>query len=410
MYYYKLNAYYPKEGVLCTTCKWKQPSDWKLPVDMLPDGIWLDENTGELKGIPDIGPNSPPTTYKFTIQVTESVSGSFDYGVYTITVYPEKSPSPVKPIITSTSPLPPGEKDKEYPPFQFEATGGNPPFKWYKSQGELPPGLSLSIDGVLSGTPTKEGNFTFWIYCIDTVTGLESDIKEFSISITSPGKECGYLMCENKNISGCKCGTAVTAGSDLWCCAEKDFVGPNRDSCVSVCAGPHPLCGNGKIDSGEDCDGTNLGGKTCKDFGFTGGTLVCKSTDCTFDTSGCTGGPGVCDNDGVCETGETYENCPNDCRGGGGITVTITSPTKWKSLQEMINAITSFLYAFSLVVVPLMIIIAGFFFVTAAGDPKKIEDAKRIILYALIGFIIILLAKGIISVLEQTLGSKTPAS
>lgn len=48
-------------------------------------------------------------------------------------------------------------------------------------------------------------------------------------------------------------------------------------------------CGNGTIDTGEDCDGTELGGATCADQGFEGGTLAC-SADCTFDTSGCEGG------------------------------------------------------------------------------------------------------------------------
>ncbi len=49
-------------------------------------------------------------------------------------------------------------------------------------------------------------------------------------------------------------------------------------------------CGNGTVDSGEECDGTELNGKACTDFSFTGGTLSCKS-DCTFDKSACTGAP-----------------------------------------------------------------------------------------------------------------------
>lgn len=50
------------------------------------------------------------------------------------------------------------------------------------------------------------------------------------------------------------------------------------------------LCGNGTIDSGEECDGTNLSGQTCKSMGFSGGTLGCSSTlrACRFNTSGCT--------------------------------------------------------------------------------------------------------------------------
>lgn len=49
----------------------------------------------------------------------------------------------------------------------------------------------------------------------------------------------------------------------------------------------HENCGNGKLDGNEDCDGALLGGKDCKSQGFDGGSLTC-SANCAFDTSGCT--------------------------------------------------------------------------------------------------------------------------
>ncbi len=48
-----------------------------------------------------------------------------------------------------------------------------------------------------------------------------------------------------------------------------------------------PLCGNGQIDQGEECDGQNLAGESCVDHGFDGGVLACDPTICIFDTSGC---------------------------------------------------------------------------------------------------------------------------
>lgn len=53
------------------------------------------------------------------------------------------------------------------------------------------------------------------------------------------------------------------------------------------------LCGDGKVNQGEDCDGTALGGETCADLGFAKGKLKC--TQCHFDTRGCT----FCGNDEV---------------------------------------------------------------------------------------------------------------
>ncbi len=57
------------------------------------------------------------------------------------------------------------------------------------------------------------------------------------------------------------------------------------------------VCGNGLLESPEECDGSDLGGATCVSLGYTGGTLAC-SPDCTLDTSRCIPRPGseICDN------------------------------------------------------------------------------------------------------------------
>jgi hypothetical protein len=47
-----------------------------------------------------------------------------------------------------------------------------------------------------------------------------------------------------------------------------------------------PTCGNGRLDRGEQCDGTNLFGRDCLTLGFEGGVLRCRP-DCLFDISGC---------------------------------------------------------------------------------------------------------------------------
>ncbi|MBI3184144.1 MAG: VCBS repeat-containing protein [Myxococcales bacterium] len=49
---------------------------------------------------------------------------------------------------------------------------------------------------------------------------------------------------------------------------------------------PDPACNDGKIDQGEDCDGSQLGGATCKSLGFDSGSLACGS-DCKLVTAGC---------------------------------------------------------------------------------------------------------------------------
>lgn len=72
---------------------------------------------------------------------------------------------------------------------------------------------------------------------------------------------------------------------------------------VSQSEPPNPTCGDGTIDTGEECDGTQLGSLTCEYFGCTGGTLACTAS-CMRDFSGCTGCSVTCNSDGDCSVGE----------------------------------------------------------------------------------------------------------
>ncbi len=69
------------------------------------------------------------------------------------------------------------------------------------------------------------------------------------------------------------------------------------------CLTPVGNCGNGVLDPGEQCDGTQLGAASCTSLGYASGTLAC-SADCTFDTSQCVAA--LC-GDGVVEHGEACD-------------------------------------------------------------------------------------------------------
>lgn len=51
------------------------------------------------------------------------------------------------------------------------------------------------------------------------------------------------------------------------------------------------VCGNNTKETGEQCDGSDLGGASCSSQGFSGGTLSCGAS-CDFNTSACTSGGG----------------------------------------------------------------------------------------------------------------------
>ena len=167
---------------------------------------------------------------------------------------------------------------------------------------------------------------------------------------------CKSKVCPSS--SGGTTGVSGSAVSDEFPCAGKtagdaciDEEG-NTGSCDESCQ-CNPACGNGKIDEEEECDGSDLNSKTCADVAGVDseGTLACGA-DCTFDTSGCSYSgcgdktcpdgstpyppscdcpPTTCSNgcpdwyapscdcqkgycgDGICGSGEDYNNCPEDC-------------------------------------------------------------------------------------------------
>lgn len=86
--------------------------------------------------------------------------------------------------------------------------------------------------------------------------------------------------------------------------------------------------------------------------------------------------------------------------------VTIKNPLKYETFDKLVEAIINFIFYLALTLSPLMIIVGAFYFVTAAGDVKRVETGKKIITYTLIGFVIILLAKGLIAALKAAIGVK----
>jgi len=96
---------------------------------------------------------------------------------------------------------------------------------------------------------------------------------------------------------------AMTAGQEILI-AVSGYAGQTGSftlNIVPMAPPPQPICGDGNIDAGEQCDGGNLGEASCQSQGFTGGTLGCTGA-CTFDTAACTNGGGG--GGGACEGGQ----------------------------------------------------------------------------------------------------------
>jgi len=83
--------------------------------------------------------------------------------------------------------------------------------------------------------------------------------------------------------------------------------------------------------------------------------------------------------------------------------VRLENPIGAENFGELIDRIIDIFFTLALFVTPLMIVIAGLLFVTAAGNPNQVQTARNILLYSLIGFLIILVAKGIVELFVEVL-------
>lgn len=96
-----------------------------------------------------------------------------------------------------------------------------------------------------------------------------------------------------------------------WACVTA-IVLVTSAGCDERAVGIPDSCGDRVLDLWEECDETELGGTTCFDLGFEGGTLRCDSA-CQFDTRGCADPRDDLCGDGVCQPAEDPVICPDDC-------------------------------------------------------------------------------------------------
>jgi hypothetical protein len=69
-----------------------------------------------------------------------------------------------------------------------------------------------------------------------------------------------------------------------------------------------------------------------------------------------------------------------------------------------LNEIQDWMYTFLLALAVIFILVAAFIFLTSAGDPKKTEQAKNTIIYAVIAIIVAFLARAIVGIVSGILG------
>ena len=136
-----------------------------------------------------------------------------------------------------------------------------------------------------------------------TIGVLAGSDPAATVSITVRGQRGGALVVQRQARLTFVSGTILLLRMDLWGrCVGSTC--PGGQTCTDTgckpiyvdsaglppygeaAAFPQKICANGKLDIGEQCDGTQQGGKTCKTLGYSGGGLSCTGT-CTLDTKEC---------------------------------------------------------------------------------------------------------------------------
>ncbi|MFC4763153.1 putative Ig domain-containing protein [Dyella koreensis] len=141
----------------------------------LPAGLSLSGSSGVLSGTP-----TAAGAFNFTVTATDS--GSFTGSrAYSVTVGAGT-------VVLSPGTLSNATAEAAYT-HTFTASGGTSPYSYSLTAGALPPGLSLSSAGVLSGTPTAAGTFNFTLKATDSSTGIGAPFsasQAYTLTVAAP--------------------------------------------------------------------------------------------------------------------------------------------------------------------------------------------------------------------------------
>jgi uncharacterized protein YhjY with autotransporter beta-barrel domain len=142
---------------------------YSISAGSLPPGLSINAGNGAITGTPTTG-----GSFGFTVFVRDS-NGNTGTKPYTIDIGAN--------ILTlSPTTLPNGALTIPYSQ-TVTASGGTGPYTFTLASGTLPNGLSISVGGVVSGTPTVAGPFNFTLRATDSVNNVGT--QNYTVNIGS---------------------------------------------------------------------------------------------------------------------------------------------------------------------------------------------------------------------------------
>ena len=149
-------------------------------------------STGAIVDRNQIGRTAPdvPDSFGFGVELDPGSTATVTCNTFSGWKTDLNGVPPQPPCITTTE-LPPAELNTPYMA-TLEAVGGTPPYIWSIASGSLPPGLSLSSEGTITGTPTATGTFTFSLEIVDSL-GASARVTQ-SLEVTVETNVPGYWL------------------------------------------------------------------------------------------------------------------------------------------------------------------------------------------------------------------------
>lgn len=102
----------------------------------------------------------------------------------------------------------------------------------------------------------------------------------------------------------------------------------------------------------------------------------------------------------------------DDGGSGGGISIdndssgglNIENPLGTTSdITTLVENILNFLWKLSWAIAPILIVYAGFLYITSAGNEDKVKTAQKTLIWALVGFAVVLIASSVPAIIENFL-------
>src|SRR5206468_941458 len=128
-------------------------------------------------------PNTTASTIRFRVTVHGAAGPAVVRTIAVIQAPGDPPPPPVPALTVSSTSLPGGAVGAPYAA-TLAATGGSPPYVWSVASGSLPPGLTLSSPGALTGTPTLAGQWSVGLRIQDAAGRTAA--ATFAIAISAP--------------------------------------------------------------------------------------------------------------------------------------------------------------------------------------------------------------------------------